>query len=81
MNATILLMLTTTLLIGNTIWNYDVLASKGWKVTQICKNGYLTERLEAPNGGIIEVTYCYDKSSWNGGCNHPPVKCKDKQND
>lgn len=73
----ILILLSFSTLYGSN-WNYDILAAKGWKIEIVCKNGYLTEVLNAPNGAVIEETYCYNKSSWDSSCKHPPVACKEK---
>jgi hypothetical protein len=69
----------SSVICAGTNWNYDVIAQKGWKVEIICKNGYLVEVITLPNGGKIEESHCYNKSSWNGECNHPPVSCKQKE--
>lgn len=66
-------------LFGGSNWNYDVIAEKGWKVEIVCKNGYLTEVFVLPNGGKFEESHCYNKSSWDGECNHPPVQCSNKE--
>ena len=71
------LVLFTIALQANTSWNYDVLLDKGFTVEIICKNGYLTERISLEKG-YTEETYCYDKSTWDGDCLHPPVKCDKK---
>lgn len=65
-----------------TNWNYRVLKNQGAIVEIICKNGYLTEKVtfQKPKGSV-EQQYCYDYSTWNGGCNHPPIKCEIKNNE
>ena len=71
---TLALMMVCNIYAGSN-WNYNVLAQKGWKIEIICKNGYLVELFLLPNGGKFEESHCYDKSAWDGECNHPPIKC------
>lgn len=79
MKTMITIILLSMSLFGGTHWNYNVLAKNGWKVEIVCKNGYLTEIFVLPNGGKFEESHCYNKSFWNGECNHPPIQCNNKE--
>ena len=61
------------------IWRDAFILAEGFNKKIVCKNGYLLSIITKKDGNItqtIEQQYCYDISSWDNSCNHPPIKCK-----
>jgi hypothetical protein len=64
------------------IWRDEFILASGFSKEVVCKNGYLMSIITKKDGNItqiIEQQYCYDISSWDSSCNHPPIKCKKEE--
>ena len=62
-------------LFAETNWNRSYLVDNGYTlITECSKEGFLIE-VVIKNNTRVEQLYCYDRSSWNAGCNHSPIKC------
>jgi len=75
------LMLMLLMTLANAVWKDYEIESGGYNKHIICKNGYLTQILTKDTNNtttVIEQLACYDISSWNSGCKHPPIKCVNK---
>jgi hypothetical protein len=61
------------------IWRDEFIMRAGFNKEVVCKNGYLMSIITKKDGNMtqrIEQQYCYDISSWDSSCNHPPIECK-----
>jgi hypothetical protein len=64
------------------IWRDEFILASGFSKKVVCNNGYLMSIITRKDGNTtqrIEQQYCYDISSWDSSCNHPPIQCKKGQ--
>jgi hypothetical protein len=78
MKMLIVLMIITSIAYSE-IWRDEFILINGFNKEVVCKNGYLMSIITKTKNNTtqtIEQQYCYDISSWDNSCNHPPIRCK-----
>ena len=73
----LLLVLVPMLLVGGTYWEPRGALKSGFSVEHLCKRGVQIVRF-TKGSQVFEQPYCYDQSSWDGDCAHPPIRCYEK---
>ena len=62
-----------------TYWTPENAQIQGFNVEHTCKKGVQIVRF-TKGIQVFEQPYCYNRSSWDHDCLHPPIKCYDESN-
>jgi len=61
-----------------TYWSPANALQNGFRVEHICKDGVQIVRFTKGNQ-FFEQPYCYNVSSYDSDCKHPPIRCYTKE--
>jgi len=69
-----LLFLFPALIVAGTYWTPLSATKEGFSVEHTCKKGVQIV-IFTKGKQSFEQPYCYNRSTWDGDCLHPPIRC------